>query len=274
MNDQQLARHFLATKSASGTTISPVLQEFTPPPSSSPGDAFSQNSGSYKRKSYTVTHTSSSDPMKIKLTSNINAPLQTSVFASKVHSNRREENKTSTVLAQPALTQSPTGEGKLPKIVAEKRTLQTLDKSDSANPNLAKTAEAVKRRKRVLERSDAESSPVKVAKLSTSDFEKRRSHAREKLRVALTNVCKHAKVSVTDGDCGKMAQEMEQEIYSLPNVKCSEKEYQKKYRALAINIKKPDNLDLIRRLMAKQLLPGKFQIALIFFQRSLVSYNV
>jgi hypothetical protein len=108
----------------------------------------------------------------------------------------------------------------------------------------------MKRRRRVTERTDAKSSPAKVSKRSTTDFTKIRLRARDKLCVALT------KVLVTDAVCGKVAQEIEQSIYSLHIENCGV-EYKQKYKALARNIEFFDNLDLIRRLMARKLLPGK-----------------
>jgi hypothetical protein len=101
--------------------------------------------------------------------------------------------------------------------------------------------------------------------------------AREKrLCEALMRGCEAGKVSVTDVDCGRVAQEIEKSLYSLHNENCGE-QYKLKYRSLVDNIKYVDGLELSRKLMEGILSPCKVYIVLIVFPQSLVlfvGYNV
>lgn len=83
--------------------------------------------------------------------------------------------------------------------------------------------------------------------------------------------CEAGKVSVTDVDCGRVAQEIEKSLYSLHNENCGE-QYKLKYRSLVDNIKYVDDLELNRELMEEKLSPGKAYIVLIVFPQSLVLF--
>jgi hypothetical protein len=263
-DDQQLVRQFLATLSSSGTTVRAVLQ----PSSSGLGDAFIQEGGAHQHNSYTLTHPSSSENMKIKLSRSTNTPLQTSVSASEGHSNRREDSITSTVLPQQFITQSPTGEGKLQEVAAEKRKQPTEDERQPKDSKLAKVDDGAKRRKRVSERSEAKSSPAEVVKLSTTDFSTKRSHVIRKLLKALKDGCRAGKVSTKGKACEQVAKEIEQSLYVLHNEHCGS-EYSKKYRFLADRLKLLENSNFNRKLMEKTLTPGNGYIILTFYHHSL-----
>lgn len=108
-------------------------------------------------------------------------------------------------------------------------------------------------RKRSIESSKDEETPKKVQ----SDPESTRASAKSSLKDALWNRCKEATDLETDEQTvEQVATEVEEALYRLFNKDVGTK-YKSKYRSLIFNIKDPKNLGLFRKIVEKEITPGK-----------------
>lgn len=124
-------------------------------------------------------------------------------------------------------------------------------------------------RKRSVESSKDEDTPKKVQ----ADPESTRASAKSSLKDALWNRCKEATdLKMEEQTVEQVAADVEEALYRLFNKDVGVK-YKAKYRSLIFNIKDPKNLGLFRKIVEKQITPGKFQKFVIRQSRSFVNKN-
>lgn len=128
--------------------------------------------------------------------------------------------------------------------------------SESSTPTSTKPKVV---RKRSLDSGKEEETPKKVA----SAPETTRASAKTSLKDALWNRCKEADDIESDEKAvEQVADEIEEALYCLFNKDVGTK-YKSRYRSLIFNIKDPKNLGLFRKIIERQITPGKL-IKLIY----------
>jgi hypothetical protein len=141
---------------------------------------------------------------------------------------------------------SPSSSSSLPRIRADSNSSKKLGESKVF-------------RKRSIETSKDEETSKKV--VVQSDPESTRARSRSSLKETLWNRCKEATDLETDEQAvEQVATEVEEALYRLFNKDVGTK-YKNKYRTLIFNIKDPKNLGLFRKIIEKQITPGKFSAA-------------
>ena len=145
-------------------------------------------------------------------------------------------------------SQAPSPSSLLPRIRADSNS----SKKPGESPSSSK-AKVV--RKRSIETSKDEETTKKVVQ---SDPESTRARSKSSLKETLWNRCKEATDLETDEQTvEQVATEVEEALYRLFNKDVGTK-YKNKYRTLIFNIKDPKNLGLFRKIIEKQITPGKF----------------
>lgn len=145
-------------------------------------------------------------------------------------------------------SQAPSPSSSLPRIRADSNSSKKLGESQSKVF-----------RKRSIETSKDEEPSKKV--VVQSDPESTRARSRSSLKETLWNRCKEATDLETDEQAvEQVATEVEEALYRLFNKDVGTK-YKNKYRTLIFNIKDPKNLGLFRKIIEKQITPGKFSAA-------------
>ncbi len=96
--------------------------------------------------------------------------------------------------------------------------------------------------------------------MAISDPESTRSFSKNSLKHALWSRCKEAKdLELDESIVEQVAKEIENSLFSLfQNVGFK---YKNKYRTLIYNIKDPKNPTLFRKIITKQITPGKFSFS-------------
>ena len=118
----------------------------------------------------------------------------------------------------------------------------------------AKPKTPIIRKRTSIETSKDEESSKKSAQ---PDPESTRASAKSSLKDALWNRCKEASdLSMEESTVEQVASDVEEALYRVFNKDVGVK-YKAKYRSLIFNIKDPKNLGLFRKIIEKQITPGK-----------------
>lgn len=145
---------------------------------------------------------------------------------------------------------SPASSSSLPRIRTDSISSKKPGESPSSSSSKTKVI-----RKRSIETSKDEEASKKVVQ---PDPESTRARSKSSLKETLWNRCKEATDLETDENTvEQVATEVEEALYRLFNKDVGTK-YKNKYRTLIFNIKDPKNLGLFRKIIEKQITPGKF----------------